>query len=147
MIDWINAEPHWAWLVAGLVLCALEMLVPGVFLLWLGIAALLTGVIAIATGVGPTVQLLLFAVLSIIAVYAGRTWFTNLPPESDDPLLNDRLSRLIGETVTVETPLSGGRGRVRVGDSVWPAEGPDLAAGANAVVVASRGGALIIEPR
>jgi inner membrane protein len=147
MIDLSTLEPHWGWLAAGLLLCAFEMVVPGVFLLWFGIAALLTGVIVLVTGVGMVGQLILFAILSFVAVYAGKRWFSDSPIRSDDPLLNDRLSRLVGESVIVETALIDGKGRVRVGDGVWPAEGPDMAAGAVAVITASRAGALIVKAR
>ncbi len=147
MLDWTAIEAHWGWIAIGLVLCGLEMLVPGVFLLWLGLAALATGVIVGATGAGIVPQLLLFGVLAIIATYVGKRQYSDKEIASDDPLLNDRLSRLVGEIVIVDTALIGGRGRVRVGDSVWPAEGPDMPAGADAVVMASRAGALIIAPR
>jgi inner membrane protein len=147
MLDWTTIEPHWGWIGIGLLLCGLEMLVPGVFLLWLGLAALATGIITLATGMGVVPQLLVFGVLAIIAVFVGKRQYSDRDIASDDPLLNDRLSRLVGETVVVEAALAGGRGRVRVGDTVWPAEGPDLPAGADAIVVASRAGALIVEPR
>ena len=147
MLDWTTIDAHWGWVAVGLILCGLEMLVPGVFLLWLGLAALATGIITLATGIGVVPQLLLFGVLAIVATYVGKRQYSDKGIASDDPLLNDRLARLVGETVIVDSALVGGRGRVRVGDSVWPAEGPDMPAGASAVVTASRAGALIIEPR
>ncbi len=146
-MDFSNLESHWGWIAAGLILCGLEMLLPGVLLLWLGIAALLTGAVTLATGIGGVVQLVLFAIFAMVAIYFGKRWFSDTPIASDDPMLNDRLSRLVGESVIVDSAIIGGRGRVRVGDSVWPAEGPDMPAGADAVVTASRAGALIITPR
>lgn len=147
MLDWTTIEAHWGWIAVGLILCGLEMILPGVFLLWLGLAALATGVITLVTGFGIVPQLLTFGALAIIATWLGKRQYSDKQIASDDPLLNDRLSRLVGETVTVDAALVGGRGRVRVGDSVWPAEGPDMPAGADAVVTASRAGALIVEPR
>jgi hypothetical protein len=147
MLDWTTMDAHWGWIALGLILCGLEMLVPGVFLLWLGLAALATGVLTLLLGFGIVPQLLVFGVLAIIATFLGKRLYSDTAIPSDDPLLNDRLTRLIGEQVTVDTALTGGRGRVRVGDSVWPAEGPDMPAGADAVVIASRAGALIVEPR
>ena len=38
-------EAHWLWFAAGLILAGLEMVVPGVYLMWLAMAALATGVI------------------------------------------------------------------------------------------------------
>lgn len=139
-------EPYVAWLVAGLLLASAEMLVPGIFLMWLGFAAIITGVAAYLLPIGIEVQLTMFAVLAVVSVFAGRRWSGSNDIASDDPLLNDRLARLVGEMVVVDDALADGRGRVRVGDGVWPAEGPDMAAGTLARVTGARGGTLLVEP-
>ena len=90
-------------------------------------------------------QLLLFASLSIAAVYAGRRWYADHPVASTDPLLNDRTARLIGQTVTVVEAITDGEGRVKVGDSVWSATGPDAEVGARVRVIASEGTVLRVE--
>ena len=139
-------EPYVAWLVAGLLLASAEMLVPGIFLMWLGFAAIITGVAAYLLPIGIEVQLTMFAVLAVVSVFAGRRWSGSNDIASDDPLLNDRLARLVGEMVVVDDALADGRGRVRVGDGVWPAEGPDMAAGTLARVTGARSGTLLVEP-
>lgn len=133
-----------AWLSIGIVLCIAEMIVPGVFLLWLGIAALLTGLAVFILPIPLAAQLLLFAVLSVATVYAGRRWSGSREIPSDDPLLNDRLARLVGEPVVVEEAIVGGRGRVRVGDGVWPATGADAAAGTRLTVTGAANGVLTV---
>lgn len=135
-----------AWLSIGIVLCIAEMIVPGVFLLWLGIAALLTGLAVFILPIPLAAQLLLFAVLSVASVYAGRRWSGSLEIPSDDPMLNDRLARLVGEPVVVEEAIVGGRGRVRVGDGVWPAIGADAAAGTRLTVTGAANGVLTVGP-
>lgn len=135
-----------AWLSIGIVMCIAEMIVPGVFLLWLGIAALLTGLVVFILPIPLAAQLLLFAVLSVASVYAGRRWSGSLEIPSDDPLLNDRLARLVGEPVVVEEAIVGGRGRVRVGDGVWPATGADAAAGTRLTVTGAANGVLTVGP-
>src|SRR3546814_9021907 len=80
-------------------------------------------------------QFALFGLLSIGAVYVGRRWYTANPVESSDPLLNDRAVRLVGETVVVVSVIEDGHGRVKVGDSVWSARGPDAEVGARVRVV------------
>lgn len=135
-----------AWLSIGIVLCIAEMIVPGVFLLWLGIAALLTGLAVFILPIPLAAQLLLFAVLSVATVYAGRRWSGSREIPSDDPLLNDRLARLVGEPVVVEEAIVGGRGRVRVGDGVWPATGADAAAGTRLTVTGAANGVLTVGP-
>jgi membrane protein implicated in regulation of membrane protease activity len=65
--------------------------------------------------------------------------------ESADPLLNDRAARLIGETVLVVEPIIGGEGRVKVGDGVWTARGPDSAAGVRVRIASVQGAVLHVE--
>ncbi len=134
------------WLSIGVVLCIAEMLVPGVFLMWLGIAALLTGLAVFILPLPLAAQLLLFALLSVATVYAGRRWSSSDDIPSDDPMLNDRLARLVGEPVVVEEAIVGGRGRVRVGDGVWPASGADAEAGTRLTVTGAANGTLIVAP-
>jgi len=146
MTDWINGwDPDWFWLVAGVVLAIAEILVPGFFMIWLAAAAIVTGLIAMLLPIAMPFQVLLFAALAVAAVYAGRRWFARNPIESADPKLNDRGARLVGETVTVVEAISNGRGRVKVGDGVWIAKGPDAAVGANVRVTGSDGSTLLVE--
>lgn len=147
MIDWINnLEPHWFWLVLGGLLGIAEILIPGFFLIWLAVAAIITGLVAFLTPLSMTLQIALFAILAVAAVYAGRRWFAMNPIESSDPNLNHRGARLIGETVTVVEAIADGRGRVKVGDSVWNAKGSDAAEGAKVRVTGSEGATLLVEP-
>ena len=145
-MDWLNTlEPHWFWLILAALLGSAEILVPGFFLIWLGIAALITGLAAWFLPISVTVQGLLFAALAVASVYAGRRWFAQNPIESDDPKLNDRGARLAGEIVTVVEAISNGRGRVKVGDSVWTARGPDTASGGQVRVIGADGAVLLVE--
>ena len=142
----LDLDPHWWWLILGAMLAIAEMIVPGVFLIWLGAAALLTGVLTLALSLPTVAQFAIFAVAAIGAVYAGRRWLKANPIESADPLLNDRAARLVGETVLVVEPIEAGSGRVKVRDGVWNAEGPDCPRGAPVRVVAAKGSKLVVEP-
>ena len=142
----LELEPHWVWLLAATALGIAEILVPGVFLIWLAAAAALTGLTALVFGIPVAFQFLVFALLAIAAVYGGRRWYSNNPVESSDPLLNDRLARLQGETLVVVEQIENGRGRVRVGDSVWQCRGPDSAVGSRVRVTGSEGSCLRVEP-
>lgn len=147
MADWINTlDSHWFWLVAGVLLAIAEILVPGFFLMWLAAAAIVTGLVGLILPISMTFQILLFAVLAVVAVYAGRRWFVLNPIESTDPKLNNRGARLVGETVAVVEAIENGKGRVKVGDSVWIAKGPDAALGTHVRVTGSDGSALLVEP-
>lgn len=142
----IDLEPQWIWLLAATVLAIAEILVPGVFLIWLAAAAAVTGFATLAFGLPFAFQLVLFALLSIAAVYGGRRWYIRNPMPSADPLLNDRAARLTGETLVVVSDIENGRGRVRVGDSVWACRGPDCAAGSRVRVTGADGACLRVEP-
>jgi membrane protein implicated in regulation of membrane protease activity len=59
----------------------------------------------------------------------GRSWLTRNEVESDEPLLNNRVAQLVGQTATLEQPITNGVGHVRLGDTLWRVKGPDLPAG------------------
>jgi membrane protein implicated in regulation of membrane protease activity len=134
------------WLGLGLLLAAAEIALPGFFLIWLGLAAAVTGLVAWVFPIGIAAEVGLFGVLSIGTVYAARRWLVANPIVSDDPLLNDKGGRLVGELVTVVDAIEGGRGRVKLGDSVWNAKGPDAAVSARMRVTGLDGTAVIVEP-
>ena len=139
-------EPHWLWLIAATLLGIAELMVPGVFLIWLAAAAALTGLAAMILGIPLAFQFALFALLAIGTVWYGRRWYAANPVESSDPLLNDRAARLVGETVVVVSAIEDGRGRVKVGDSVWPVQGADAPVGARVRITGAVGACLRVEP-
>ena len=145
MPDNWNLDPWTLWMIAGVVLLIAEIVVPGFFLIWIGAAALLTGVVTLLFGVAEPVQFLIFAVAAVAAVYAGRRWLRNNPIETADPLLNNRAARLVGQIVPVVQAISDGRGRVRVGDTEWVAQGPDTPVGGRVHIVGADGSVLIVE--
>jgi inner membrane protein len=139
----------WNWVVLGLILMIFEVAAPGIFLLWFGVAALIVGAVAIlfgeALGLGWQIQVILFLVLSVIAVFIGRRLIGATDVVSDEPLLNMRGEQLIGQVVTLEEATVNGRGRARVGDSLWRVTGPDLAAGTRVRITGIDHGTLVIE--
>ena len=145
-IDGIMIEPHWCWLIAGVLLGIAEVIAPGFFLIWLGAAAITTGIVTLVTGIPLEAQFGLFAVTAIAAVYGARRWLNANPGPTSDPLLNDRVARLIGQTVLVVATIQNGEGRVKVGDGVWNAEGPDAPVGAHVRVTGATGTTLLVEP-
>ena len=135
---------HWVWLILGCVLVSAELLAPGYFLMWIGAAALLTGVVSTVLPIGVTVQLAVFSISAIAAVYAGRHFFSS-SPVSADPKLNDKGARLVGEIVTVVEAIDSGRGRVKLGDGVWTAKGNDAPAGTKVRITGVDGQVLLVE--
>ena len=141
-----DMEPHWMWLIAAALLGIAELLLPGVFLIWLSAAAALTGFAALLFGIPLAFQFALFAALALAATYAGRRWYAANPVESSDPMLNDRAARLVGQTVVVVGAIENGAGRVRVGDCVWNARGADAGVGARVRITGADGTCLSVEP-
>jgi inner membrane protein len=145
-MDWLNTlEPHWLWILVGVLLGAAEIIVPGFFLIWFAVAAIVTGILAFLLPISGAVQIAVFAVLAVATVYAGRRWFASNPILSSDPQLNDRGARLTGEIVTVVEAIDHGTGRVKVGDSVWGARGADASVGDRVRVTGADGAVLLVE--
>jgi inner membrane protein len=146
MIDYIVGLGPWSWIILGLVLMGLELAAPGVFFLWLGLAAMLTGVLDWAFGLSWQAAFLVFAILSVGAVVLGRM-ITRRPSEEDagPDALNRRGHALIGRIFTLDSPIVEGSGRVRVDDSSWRVTGPDAGAGSKVRVVRVDGATLVVE--
>jgi membrane protein implicated in regulation of membrane protease activity len=135
----MNLDAHWWWLLAAALLGILEIFLPGIFLIWMAAAAGITGIVVALLPLPLPFQLALFGLLALAAVYSGRRYYERNPVSSSDPLLNDRTARLIGQNVLVVTAIENGEGRVKVGDSVWAARGPDATAGSRMVVTGAEG--------
>ena len=144
MLD--NVEPGWLWMIAGVVLLIAEVLAPGVFLVFIGAAALATGAFTLLFDLGIAAQLTLFALYAIVAVMIGRRMYANAATDSSDPLLNDRSARLVGRSVTVIEPVDEHGGRVRVGDSEWSARGGPGRPGERVRITGVDGNCLLVEP-
>lgn len=135
----------WKWMLLAMILAIAEVMVPGVFLIWLSAGALIVGAITMLFDVPVSGQFALAAILAFVAVMLGRRWYRRSYPQSEDPLLNNRSARLIGVTVEITETVSGNDGRAKVGDSAWPVRGERLVAGNFAKVVAVEDGVLVVE--
>lgn len=146
ILDGVNALGPWTWIILGLVLIGLELLSPGIFLIWLGLAALATGAIDGMFGLSWQAAAILFAILSVASVVVGRRLSKDQDEDSpDEPFLNRRGAALVGRTFTLADPIENGEGRIRVDDSVWRITGPDLPAGAQVRVTRVDGATLVVE--
>ena len=121
------------------------MVAPGFFLMWLGLAALIVGGLDYFLPITVAYQVAMFAILSVLTVFAGKKFLQKNPIETEDAKLNDRGARLTGEIVTVVEAITNGNGRVKVGDSVWSARGVDAAIGSRVRVTGADGAVLLVE--
>lgn len=136
----------WAWVIGGCLLLAAEIVLPGVFLFWFGLAGVAVGAIALMTPVTWQTQLVLFGILALIAVLAGRVLGRGGHRLPAEVFLNRRGESFVGRTLKLTEPIVRGEGRVAHGDTLWRVSGPDLPAGAEVRVVDVRGATLVVEP-
>lgn len=145
LLELIASIGPWAWIVAGLVLLALELAVPGGFLLWMGIAGIFTGLIAFIQPLDWPWLWLIFGVVSLVTISLWVKFFRNRPDASDRPLLNRRTAQLLGREGVLDQPIAQGVGRLALGDTIWRVSGPDLPAGRRVRVVGNDGAVLRVE--
>jgi membrane protein implicated in regulation of membrane protease activity len=120
MNAWLLEPVYWNWWLLGVVLMAIEAIVPGFFFLWMGVAALLVGlVLTVLPELAWTWQALLFAVLSFGSIVSWQWRLRRRPTPTDDPLLNRRSHQYIGRVFTLDAPIVNGHGKIRVDDSTW----------------------------
>ena len=146
--DLVARAGPWSWWVLGVVLLILEIVVPGVFLFWIGLAGIATGLLSLILWGSPIwawqVQVVTFVVLSFVAVAIGRSVLKR-GETTDEPNLNRRSESLVGRVVTVTEAIENGRGRVKVDDTTWSVSGPDQPAGAKVRIVSASGNELRVE--
>ncbi|HIP52462.1 MAG TPA: NfeD family protein [Chromatiales bacterium] len=146
-MEWLHNLDYWHWWVLGVAFVVLEVFSPAAFFLWLGIAAGAVGVLMLIwPDLGWQYQILAFAVLSVVSVFAGRTWLKRHPIKTDEPTLNRRGMQYIGRVFTLERPIVNGYGKISVDDTTWRVIGPDAPAGAQVRVTAVQGVDLQVEP-
>ena len=135
----------WNWLVFGMLLMGLELLAPGVFLLWLGLAALLVGLLSFVINPSWQMQILMFAVFAAAAVPLWRRVARKHSAASEsNPFLNKRADALVGRVFTLEKPIVDGSGTVRIDDTIWRVAGPDAPAGSRVKIVQADGASLTV---
>jgi inner membrane protein len=145
MAEMFSTLGTWNWLVFGLLLMGLELMLPGVFLFWVGLAALLVGLLSIVIAPPWQLQLLMFAVFAAAAVPVWRRVArSNSGVSNSNPFLNKRAEAMIGRVFTLEKPIIDGAGTVRIDDTIWRVAGPDAPAGSRVRIVHADGASLTV---
>ncbi|WP_330983181.1 MULTISPECIES: NfeD family protein [Enterobacterales] len=149
MMDTLLTHPHIFWLSLGGLLLAAEMLGGNGYLLWSGVAGIITGLLVWLLPLGWEWQGVIFAVLTLLAAWLWWRWLANRVKQQSraDSQLNQRGQQLVGKVFTLEAALNNGRGHVKVGDSSWPvAAEEDFPAGTRVEVIAVEGITLKVRP-
>jgi membrane protein implicated in regulation of membrane protease activity len=145
MMETIGALGAWSWMIAAAILFVLELVAPGIFFIWFGVAAAVTGLIVFRYDITWQWQLIWFCGLSFASAFLAYKFLRKHPLETDQPLLNDRAAQLIGQNFDLVDPIVNGRGRIHSGDTIWRVEGPELPKGARIKVVGADGTLLQVE--
>ncbi|OOG36420.1 NfeD family protein [Rhodanobacter sp. C05] len=144
-----DLSAHYLWWILALLLIAGELLVPGYFMLWIGLAAAAMGVLLwLVPSLGLLAQAVLFAVLAFASCMAyARLLRPRLErSEPGSERLNRRAEQMIGQRYELIEPIVNGRGKACVGDGQWLVSGPDLPLGSTVEVVAVEGTTLKVRP-
>ena len=143
----MTVADYWWWFSAGAILMVLELVTPGIFFMWIGFGAFITGAIAaIFPSATPALLGFIFAVLSVISVFVGKKIILK-KSGNEDTGLNNRMAQYIGQVYQVYEPIVDGRGKISIGDTQWLASAKtDIAANTPVKVVGVRGTTLEVEP-
>jgi inner membrane protein len=129
-MEWLNQIEFWYWLVAAVVMIILEMLLPAAYFLWMGISAFVVGLLLyVVPSIPLLIQVIIFGVLSVVALVLYKRHKKSNPTVNDEPSLNRRGEQYIGRTFTLEEPIVNGVGKVKVDDSIWKVKGKDSPVG------------------
>jgi membrane protein implicated in regulation of membrane protease activity len=146
LIDYLVAWGKWSWLILAAILFVIELLTPGAFMLWLGLSALLVGVISFFVAWSWQYQLIAFAVFALASVPLWLRFARHVEKPHDQPFLNRRADAFVGRVFTLERPIVSGNGTVRIDDTVWRLAGADAPAGSRVKVVRADAATLVVEP-
>jgi membrane protein implicated in regulation of membrane protease activity len=144
VIDFLWNLGGWNWFILAVVMLLLESMIPGIHFMWFGMAAVALGAITLFVPMSVPLQLVLFALIAIAMILLARRFWAPQTIKTDVPELNIRGHQYVGRTVTVEEAISNGRGKVRVGDTLWTAEGPDTPVGTKVKVTGVNGTVLVV---
>ena len=140
MQDFFPFVGVWFWWIAAGILLFMELLAPGVFLMWLAFAAASVGIVDYFIDLSWQLELLAFAAFALVYVFLARPWYSkgNLQ-NSDQPNLNQRIYAFVGKSFVLSEPIVNGQGKLDIEGTRWDVLGPNLAKGATVKVTAVEG--------
>ena len=146
ILTWIVSLGAWNWFILAALLFLIEILAPGSFMLWLGIAAILVGAISLVVDDWSWQgQIITFAVFAFAAIPIWRRIARRVEKPADQPFLNRRADGYVGRIFTLDKPIVDGVGTVRIDDTVWRVSGPDCPAGSRVKIARADGANLLVE--
>jgi membrane protein implicated in regulation of membrane protease activity len=124
MIEWLNINIlYWHWIVFGLLLIAFELFAPIFVMLWLGIAAVIVGIVDALLPLSFSVDLVFWAVLSAMFLLSWHKFIS--PKMTYQTLAGLSKEAIVGQTgMVIFFNTEEGRGRLKfpapiVGNDEW----------------------------
>lgn len=148
MIELLDTFTHWHWLALGLALLAAELLGAAGYLLWLGISALLVGLLLSLLPLSWQLQWVSFGAFALVTTWLWWRRQLKQDQESDESrTLNQKEKQLVGQVITLEEDIPAGKSRIRVADTTWSARSDQkITKGTQVEIVAIDGIILTIKP-
>jgi len=141
----LDQPSHWHWFIAAVICIIFEIILPTFYLMWTGVGAFAVGVVLYFNPeTSWSTQLLLFAALSVLSIFAGRYYLARNPLKTDEPLLNRRGEQYAGRVVTLNDPIVNGVGHISIDDTRWRVEGDDIDAGEKVEIQGLNGTSLVV---
>lgn len=139
---------YWHWIALALVLGIIDVTVgANFFLVWCGASAVLVALIMLVVpAMTWEYQFLIFGIGVLASLLVWHQYLKGHPQEKTGIVLNRRAAQYVGRVFTLEEPIVNGRGKVRVEDTLWRVEGPDMGMGEKVKVIGVDGVILKIAP-
>jgi membrane protein implicated in regulation of membrane protease activity len=146
LIEYLATLGKWNWLILSAAFFVIELLAPGAFMMWLGLSALLVGIISLFVDWPWQYQFVAFAVFALASIPLWRRFAHRVERSGDQPFLNRRADAFVGREFTLEKPIVSGSGTVKIDDTIWRLAGPDCPGGSRVKVVRADAATLVVVP-
>ncbi|MCX6330704.1 MAG: NfeD family protein [Bacteroidia bacterium] len=145
----IFSKPEMIWFIIALVLFLLELVVPGFVIFFFGIGALVTALVCLIAHPGINIQIIIFAVISVLSLLALRKLIQKklfYSKESRSEAVEDEFTGK--EAVAVTDFGSDKKGKVEFKGTNWTAESDsEIKAGQTVIIIEKDSFKLIVEPK
>lgn len=149
MSESIFSKPEIIWFIIGLVLLLLELVMPGFVIFFFGIGAWVTALLCLFTEPNINIQVIIFAVSSVLTLLLFRRMIRNKFLYNKDDKSEAVEDEFTGkEAIAVDDFGPGKTGKVEFKGTSWNAEsGSDVKAGQRVTIIEKKSIKLKVEPK
>jgi membrane protein implicated in regulation of membrane protease activity len=149
MSESIFSRPEVIWFIIGLVLLLLELVMPGFVIFFFGVGAWITALLCLFTNPGINIQVIVFAVSSVLALIIFRRMIKNKFIYNKDDRSEAVEDEFTGKEAIAITDFGPDKtGKVEFKGTSWNAESEsEIKAGQIVVIIEKENIKLIVEPK